>query len=176
MTKPYEGKILVVDDDPDIRRVLQDRLETLGFHVVTAQNGQEALERFGQEEPDLVFLDLQMPLMNGIQLLRKLKGHPGLAIIVITAFGTIEKAVEAMREGAFDFITKPFSPGHIEAVLGKALERSALKQENVYLQERIDAPYREILGESPKIKEAIDTAKRAARTSSTVLLTGESGT
>ncbi|HZR45057.1 MAG TPA: sigma-54 dependent transcriptional regulator [Candidatus Manganitrophaceae bacterium] len=176
MKKGYRGKILVVDDDPDIRRVLQDRMETLGFQVVTAENGQEALEKVGREEPDLVFLDLQMPLMNGIQVLRRLKEHPELTVIIITAFGTVEKAVEAMKEGAFDFITKPFSPDHLDVVLKKALERRALKEENVYLHEEMDAPYREIRGESPKIREAIEMAKRVAQTPSTVLLTGESGT
>src|SRR5574341_2557823 len=105
-----KAKILVVDDDPDIRKILQDRLEALRYLVVTAENGREALEKLPQEEPDLMFLDLQMPGMDGIEVLRKLKDYADLPIIIITAFGTIEKAVQAMKEGAFDFITKPFSP------------------------------------------------------------------
>ena len=174
--KPLKEKILVVDDDPDIRRILHDRLESLGYRIVTAQNGQEALEKVAQEEPDLMFLDLQMPQMDGMQVLKRLKDHSELPVIVITAFGTIEKAVEAMKEGAFDFITKPFTPDHLDLVIKKALECRALKQENLYLQGEVNAPYLEILGESPKMKEAIETVQKVAATSSTVLLLGESGT
>lgn len=176
MTKPCRGKVLVVDDDPDIRRVLTDRMENVGFYVVTATNGQEALEKIPREEPDIIFLDLQMPLVNGIQVLKRLKEYPDSTVIVITAFGTIEKAVEAMKEGAFDFITKPFSPDHIDVVLKKALERRTLKQQNDYLHQEIDAPHRELLGSSPKVKKAIDIARQVASTPSTVLITGESGT
>src|SRR3989304_2366997 len=100
------AKIPVVDDDPDIRKILQDRLEALEYRVVTAENGRDALEKVAQEDPDLMFLDLQMPAMDGVQVLKKLKDYSDLAVIIITAFGTIEKAVEAMKEGAFDFITK----------------------------------------------------------------------
>jgi DNA-binding NtrC family response regulator len=171
-----KAKILVVDDDPDIRKILQDRLEALEYRVVTAENGQEALEKVAQEDPDLVFLDLQMPGMDGVQVLKKLKDYSNLAVIMLTAFGTIEKAVEAMKEGAFDFITKPFSPDHLDVVIKKALECAALRQENRYLQEEVNAPYPEIVGASPRLKEAIQVAKKVAATSSTVLLLGESGT
>ncbi len=174
--KSLNAKILVVDDDPDIRKILQDRLEALGHRVVTAENGQEALERVPQEEPDLMFLDLQMPRMSGMQVLKKIKDHSELAVIIITAFGTIEKAVEAMKEGAFDFITKPFSPDHLDIVINKALECRAIKQENRYLQGEVNAPYLEILGESPTLREAVETARTVAATPSTVLLLGESGT
>jgi DNA-binding NtrC family response regulator len=171
-----KAKILVVDDDPDIRKILQDRLEALRYLVVTAENGREALETLAHEEPDLMFLDLQMPGMDGIEVLRKLKDHTDLPVIIITAFGTIEKAVQAMKEGAFDFITKPFSPDHLDLVIRKALERTALKQENRYLQGEVDATYPEIVGTSPRLKEAIQVAQQVAATSSTVLLLGESGT
>ncbi|MEW6682465.1 MAG: sigma-54 dependent transcriptional regulator [Nitrospirota bacterium] len=169
-------KILVVDDDPDIRKILQDRLEALRYLVVTAENGRKALEKLPQEEPDLMFLDLQMPGMDGIEVLRKLKDHADLPIIIITAFGTIEKAVEAMKEGAFDFITKPFSPDHLEIVIKKALERTALKEENRYLQGAVNSTFPEIVGTSPRLKAAIQVAQQVAATSSTVLLLGESGT
>ena len=174
--KFFKDKILVVDDDPDIRKVLQDRLEALGFQVVLAINGLEALEKISQEEPELMFLDLQMPEMTGFQVLKKLKNRSSPLVIVVTAFGSIDKAVEAMKEGAFDFITKPFSPGHLDVVTMKAMESKALKQENVYLQEEINAPYLEILGESQAIKEVIEMVRKVAMTSSTALLSGESGT
>jgi len=169
-------KILIVDDDPDIRKILYDRLDSLGYNVVTAENGQEALDKVAQEEPDLMFLDLQLPQMNGLQVLRRLKEYPELAVIIITAFGTIEKAVEAMKEGAFDFITKPFSPDHLDLVIKKALECRSLRQENLYLRGELNAPFLEILGESPKMKGVMETARKVAATSSTVLLLGESGT
>jgi DNA-binding NtrC family response regulator len=170
-----KATIMVVDDDPDIRLILEDRLEALNYWVVTATNGGEALEKIAQEEPDLLFLDLQMPGMDGMQVLRKLKGHSDLAIIIITAFGTIEKAVEAIKEGAFDFITKPFSPEHLDLVIKKALERKALRQENLYLKSEMNAAAVEIVGKNAKLQNAIEIAKKVAATSSTVLLLGESG-
>jgi len=174
--KPVKEKILVVDDDPDIRSILQDRLESLGYHVISAPDGQEALVKIAREEPDLVFLDLQMPQMSGLQVLKNLNDHPDLPVIVITAFGSIENAVEAMRQGAFDFITKPFAPDHLDIVTRKALERRALVQENRYLQGEVNASYPDILGESPTLKEAIETARKVAKTTTTILLLGESGT
>ncbi len=173
--KWIKEKILVVDDDPDIRSILQDRLESLGHQVVTAVNGKEALERISQMEPGIMFLDLQMPELNGIQVLKKLKGRSLPQVIVITAFGSIDKAVEAMREGAFDFVTKPFSPDHLDLVIMKALEARSLKQENLYLQEEINAPYLEILGESQAIRKVIAESRKVSNSSSTVLLMGETG-
>jgi DNA-binding NtrC family response regulator len=174
--KPVKEKILVVDDDPDIRSILQDRLESLGYQVISAPDGQEALAKIAKEEPDLVFLDLQMPQMPGLQVLKNLHDHPDLPVIVITAFGSIENAVAAMRQGAFDFITKPFAPDHLDIVTRKALERRALVQENRYLQSEVNASYPDILGESPTLKEAVETARKVAKTTSTILLLGESGT
>ena len=170
-----KATIMVVDDDPDIRLILEDRLEALNYRVETAANGGEALDKVAEAEPDLMFLDLQMPGMDGFQVLRKLKDHSDLAIIIITAFGTIEKAVEAIKEGAFDFITKPFSPEHLDLVIKKALECKALRQENFYLKSEINAAAVEIVGKNPKLQNAIEIAKKVAATSSTVLLLGESG-
>ncbi|MFQ5779423.1 MAG: sigma-54-dependent transcriptional regulator [Nitrospiria bacterium] len=173
--RTLQEKILIVDDDVDIRTILKDRLETLGYRVVTAENGQEALQLVILEEPDLMFLDLQMPELDGMQVLKRLKDHSDLMVIIITAFGTIEKSVEAMKEGAFDFIAKPFSPDHLDVVIKKALVCRALKRQNIYLQGEVNAPYLEILGESATLKKTIETAQRVAGTSSTVLLLGESG-
>ncbi len=174
--KSFKEKILVVDDDPDIRQILCDRIQALGYQVVTAVNGIEALEKVTREEPDLIFLDLQMPQLSGMQVLKKVREHSDLPVVIISAFGTIEKAVEAMKEGAFDFITKPFCPDHIEIVIKKALDCRALKQENIYLKAEVNAPYLEIVGESARLKETIEIAQRVAVTTSTVLLLGESGT
>ncbi|MEK7306105.1 MAG: sigma-54 dependent transcriptional regulator [Nitrospirota bacterium] len=174
--RSFKEKILVVDDDPDIRQILCDRIQALGYHVATAENGLEALEKVTQEEPDLIFLDLQMPQLGGMQVLKKVRERSELPVIIISAFGTIEKAVEAMKEGAFDFIAKPFCPDHIEVVIKKALECRALRQENQYLKGVVNAPYLEIVGDSARLKQTIEIAQRAAATPSTILLLGESGT
>ncbi len=113
--------IMVVDDDPDIRQILEDRLAAKNYRVVTAANGQEALDMVGQETPALMLLDLQMPVMDGMQVLRKLKGRFGFAVVIITAFGSRDRALEATREGAFDFVTKPFSFEDLDHVISKAL-------------------------------------------------------
>ncbi len=172
----HSEKILVVDDNPDILKILEDRIESLGYRVVTARDGEQALERVADEEPDLVFLDIQIPKIDGMAVLKSLRSQAtDLPIIIITAFGTIEKAVEAMKEGAYDFVTKPFSSEYIQIVIKKALEARTLKQENRYLLEAVNAPYQEVLGESQKIKRAIEIARKAAESPATVLLLGESG-
>lgn len=175
--RPLRERILVVDDDPDIRTIIIDRLEILGYQSAAAKNGEEALKTIAQQEPDCVILDLQMPRVGGMEVIRRLqKDNPHLPIIVITAFGTIEKAVEAMKEGAFDFVTKPFSPEHLDIVIKKALDCRALKQDYCYLQSVFNASFPGIIGESHKINEAIAIAQKVAPASSTVLLLGESGT
>jgi DNA-binding NtrC family response regulator len=113
--------IMVVDDDPDIRQILEDRLVAKNYRVVTASNGQEALDMVDEEQPALMLLDLHMPVMDGMQVLRKLNGRSGFAVIIITAFGTRDRALEATREGAFDFVTKPFSFEDLDHVINKAL-------------------------------------------------------
>src|SRR3972149_875574 len=168
--------ILLVDDDEDIRTIIKDRLEKLGYHVMTAGNGQEALRAIDSHEPDVLILDLQMPIMDGMEVIRRLKDNPQLPIIVLTAFGTIENAVAAMKAGAFDFVTKPFTPDHLDIVIKKALDYRALRRNNLYLQGEIDASFPGIIGESQKIREAMEMAQKVAVTSSTVLLLGESGT
>ncbi len=168
--------ILLVDDDDDIRTIIKDRLEKLGYRVMTAGNGQEALRSIESQEPDIVILDLQMPKMDGMEVIRRLHDKPHIPIIVLTAFGTIEKAVEAMKAGAFDFVTKPFTPDHLDVVINKALDYRALRRNNIYLQGEIDASYQGIIGDSQKIRDAMEIAKKVAGTSSTVLLMGGSGT
>src|SRR3990172_2518695 len=167
--------VLLVDDDDDIRTIIKDRLENLGYHVMTAGNGQEALRAIDSHEPDIMILDLQMPIMYGMEVISRLKDNPQLPIIVLTAFGTIENAVAAMKAGAFDFVTKPFTPDHLDIVIKKALDYRALRRNNLYLQGEIDASFPGIIGESQKIREAMDMAQKVAITSSTVLLLGGSG-
>lgn len=122
--------ILVVEDDADIAVVLQDRLQGLGHRVMTAADGQAALDVLQDVTPGLLFLDIELPKLNGIEVLKRVrKMWPDLPAVVMTAFGTIQLAVEAMKEGATDFITKPFSAAQIDAVVAQALERKALSGE-----------------------------------------------
>lgn len=180
MTLPmdvFAGTILVVDDDPDIREVLRDRLESLGYRVLPASNGKEGLELLEKQNPHMVLLDVEMPGMNGLQVLREIrkKGYD-LTVVMVTAYGTIERAVQAMKEGAYDFIPKPFEPDHIALIVEKALERERLRRGVDLLTEEVGERYRMVTGNTPKMLHAIDLAKKAARSTSTVLLLGESGT
>ena len=170
-------RVLIVDDDPASRRLLEVRLRPLECDVATAVNGEQGLSAIRQDAPDLILLDLQMPKMGGIEVLRVLRNEGiGIPTLVITAHGSIETAVEAMKEGAFDFITKPIDANHFDIVVRKALEREGLKRELELFSEEADKRYRLILGKSEKMKEAVDTARKAAASNATVLLLGESGT
>jgi two-component system, NtrC family, response regulator AtoC len=171
------NRVLVVDDDAASRRLLDVRLRALDCQVTMAADGQEGLRAISRDQPDLVLLDLQMPRMNGMEVLRKLR-HDGLVVpvIVITAHGTIETAVEAMKEGADDFITKPVDAKHFDIVVRKVLEREGLKRELELLSEDAAKRYCLVVGKSEKMKEAVDTARKAAASKATVLLLGESGT
>src|SRR5215510_3167976 len=175
--KTLSGTILVADDAVDIREILSETLHSLGSRVITAANGQECLDKADKEAPELVLLDIEMPVKNGLEVLKELrqKGRDTTAI-VITAYGTIERAVQAMKEGAFDFITKPFDLDHIALVVEKALERERLKRGLERFTEEAGQRYRLIGGESLKMKLAMEIAKKAAASKSTVLLLGESGT
>jgi len=175
--KALSGTILVADDDPDIRDILRDTLKSLGARVVTAANGQECLDTVSKESPELVLLDIEMPVKSGLDVLKELRQtRNDVMVIMITAYGTIERAVQAMKEGAFDFITKPFELDHIAIVVEKALDRERLKRGFERVAEEAGERYRLIGGESHKMSQAIETAKKAAASKSTVLLLGESGT
>jgi DNA-binding NtrC family response regulator len=170
-------KILIADDEPSNRRILAQELVHKGFGVDTARGGREALTKIESAPPDLVILDYMMPDMSGLDVLKELrtKGND-TPVIVLTAYGSVERAVEVMKAGAYDFITRPFEPDHIELVLRKAIERRALMREVEVLSEESRDRYHLIVGESPRMKLAVDMARKAAASNSTVLLLGESGT
>jgi DNA-binding NtrC family response regulator len=171
------NRVLIVDDDPASRRLLAVRLRPLECDVATAENGEQALSAIRKDPPDLVLLDLQMPKMGGIDVLRTLRKEGiAISIIVITAHGSIETAVEAMKEGAYDFITKPVDANHFDIVVRKALEREGLKRELELFSEDADRRYRLIVGKSEAMNLAVETARKAAASKATVLLLGESGT
>src|SRR5262245_8709984 len=130
------ARILVVDDDRDVLRLLTYRLEQLGFHVDESADGAEALKRIETESFDLMLLDLRLPTKSGVEVLKRVKQlSPDTIVVVMTAYASVEKAVEAMREGAFDFLTKPLTPGHLELVVQKAFERQALLRSQRLLHE-----------------------------------------
>jgi DNA-binding NtrC family response regulator len=171
------ARVLIVDDDAASRRLLEVRLRPLECDVATAGNGEQALTAIRKDVPDLVLLDLQMPKVGGIEVLRALrKEQISVPVIVITAHGSIETAVEAMKEGAYDFITKPVDASHFDIVVRKLLEREGLKRELELFSEDADKRHRLVVGKSDKMNEAIEIAKKAATSKATVLLLGESGT
>src|SRR5262247_1766307 len=171
----FAGNILIVDDDTDIRDVLGDRLESLGYRVLAAETAKTGLELLERQNPQLVLLDIEMPDMNGIDMLREIrKREHDITVVMITAYGTIERAVRAMKEGAYDFIPKPFEPDHVALIVAKALERERLKREVELLSEEVDGQHRMVVGKSLPIKNAVETAKKAAASRSTILLLGES--
>ena len=173
----FDETILVVDDDPDIREILKDRLESMRYRVLEAGDGAEGLEIIEKQSPRLVFLDIEMPGMDGLKVLEEIRRRElDATVVMITAYATIERAVRAMRDGAYDFIPKPFEPEHIALTVKKALERERLKREVTVLSEQVSDRYRLVTAKSGKMLQAIDTAKKAAASRTTVLLLGESGT
>jgi DNA-binding NtrC family response regulator len=170
-------KILVVDDESSNRKILGQELTHKGYVVETATDGSEALRKAEFSRPDLIIIDYMMPGLSGLDVLKQLrKREDDTPVVMITAYGTVERAVEAMKEGAYDFITRPFEPDHIALVVQKALERQTLKREVQVLSEEVGQRYRLIIGASPKMKQVVELAKKAANSNATVLLLGESGT
>jgi DNA-binding NtrC family response regulator len=171
------ARILIVDDDPDIREILADRLKAKDHEIVEAGDGLQAIELAARELPDLMLLDLDLPGLDGFGVLDRLRQESSApTVVVITAFASIEKAVDAMRRGAYDFIPKPFNPGHIEIVVRKALERAELRDENRALRASATTGERRLVGSSDPMEKLAATARKAAESKSTVLLLGESGT
>jgi DNA-binding NtrC family response regulator len=169
--------ILIVDDEPLNLDLLDQELAELGYTVEKAGSGKAALEALVATPADLVLVDYQMPGMNGIEALGAIKkNYPALPVIIITAYGTIERAVEAIKCGADDFITKPFDPDHLAVVVRKALEQARLKAEVEALTRELAGRYHLITGKSEPMLRAVADARKAAAGKTTVLLLGESGT
>ena len=172
-------RILVVDDDESLRWVTQAQLQQSGYEVNAAANGNEGLESIQRTPPDLVITDLKMPGMSGLELLKKIRAdYPEILVIVVTAFGTVETAVEAMKGGAYDYITKPVNMDELRLIVSRGLEHLDLKEEVRLLRSNLDEKYgfENILGRSKSLLYVLDMASRAARATSTVLIRGETGT
>ncbi len=171
------NKILIVDDEPFNVDILAEELTDKGYVIETSNDGAVALKKVETSRPDLILLDYMMPDMSGLDVLKELrrKGND-IPVVMITAHGTIDRAVHAMKEGAYDFITRPFEPDHIVLVVEKALERERLKRGVEMLSEEVAQRYRLVIGESAKMNHTADLARKAASSKATVLLLGESGT
>ena len=176
-----DGKsILIVDDEANIRRVLDAVFSKDGYRVLTAENGKKALDIISTEpDLDVLLCDLIMPDLNGIEVLKSAREiNPFLSVVMITAHGTIKTAVDAMRFGAFDYITKPFDMDEIKLIVKNALERRRLLAENTELKQELRSRYKfdEIVGSSGKMHDVYKVIERVANSNATVLVRGESGT
>jgi DNA-binding NtrC family response regulator len=171
------NKILIVDDEPFNLDLLEQELADLGYSSERAGDGKQALEKIDKLNPDLVLLDYRMPEMNGIDVLREIRQRKkNLPVIMITAYGTIDVAVEAVKAGADDFVTKPFDSEHLAVVVKKALERSELKQDVEFFADELGGRNQLVAGNSQAMLTLVAAARKAAASKSTVLLLGESGT
>ncbi|NOX97199.1 MAG: sigma-54-dependent Fis family transcriptional regulator [Nitrospirae bacterium] len=174
-----EEQILVVDDDSLIRKSLYESLRLEGYEVATASDGAEAEEKLKTTLCQIVIADVKMPTMDGVELLRRIKkNHPETAVILITGFGSIESAVEAMKQGAADYITKPIVDDEIKLTIRRILEHRRLKEENKYLKKELSGRYQfhNLIGQDRRMQEIYTMIETVAETEATILIRGESGT
>ena len=174
-----KAKILLIDDDTSLRRVLEYNLQEEGYEVQAAASGEEGLRLFEQLRPDLVVTDMKMTGIDGLKVLNSIKeSSPDTLVIIITAFGTVDVAVEAMKAGAFDYITKPFNREALKLTVKKALQFSGMAEENKRLKDalRDKADFRSIVGSSLEMERVFTMVRKVADTEASVFITGESGT
>jgi two-component system nitrogen regulation response regulator NtrX len=168
-------RILVVDDEAEIRRSVRMILEYEGYEVLEAATGPDGVSMAERDAPDLVFLDIKMPGMDGLEALQRIKAsNDGLPVVIISGHGTVSTAVEATKAGAFDFIEKPLTTERVLVTIRNALDRSRLADENRSLRRAVEVRH-QMVGESPALRQVWDAIRRASPTNATVLLLGESG-
>jgi len=171
--------ILIVDDEKNYLIVLKELLSEENYEVVTAENAPQALEIFKESDFDLVLTDMKMPNMDGIELLENIRAvNSEIPVIVMTAYATVEKAVKAMKKGAFDYVTKPFQNEELKITVRKAIDLYKLKRENLNLRHEVSRKYQfgNIIGKSPAMLKLYEMIEKVADTKATVLITGETGT
>jgi len=177
-TRQEKASILVVEDEAKMRRLLELQLGEEGFAVHSAADAEAGLQLLVREKPDLVVTDLRLPGMSGLEFLQAVKRvNAALPVVVMTAYGTVESAVEAMKDGASDYVTKPFSLAELVLVIRKELDSHRLREENRSLREALGRRYAydNIVAQSDKMQAVLALVERVAPTNSTVLLGGESG-
>ena len=173
---PGVGSVLVIDDEPVLQDVLKALLEGNGFDYHPATTAADGMRVLREEDVDVVLLDLMLPDGNGLELLPHVKAHdPHLPVIMITAYSSIESAIEAMRQGAFHYVPKPFKNEEVLHLVRRATERRRLQVENLLLRSRLDG-MGEIVGKSRPMYEVFELMRRAAPARSNILIVGESGT
>jgi len=174
-----EERVLVVDDEPGMKEFLKIMLEKMGYQADAADSGEDAIKRLEQGKYKLVICDLKMPRISGMEVLRRSKEvNPEVPVIMITAFGTAESAVEAMKLGAYDYISKPFKVDEIQLVINKALEKARLLEENIQLKRELKNKYgfHQLIGLSEPMRKIYEIIRQTAPTKSNILISGESGT
>ena len=172
-------KILVADDEKSMREFLEIMLKKEGYRVSLASNGEEVLKLLEKDVVDLVLLDIRMPKMDGIAALKKIKALSAeTVVIMITAYASADTAIKAMKEGAYDYITKPFKIEEIKLIIKNALEKKSLQKENILLKKAVLDRYHfdNIIGQSPKMQALYDLLEKVSPTKTNILITGESGT
>jgi DNA-binding NtrC family response regulator len=173
------SRILVVDDEEIMRDSLHAWLQEDGFHVETLGDGKRALETVRRQVYDAILLDLKLPDMDGLEILKECKKYqPNTPVLIITAYGSVDSAIEAMKQGASDYITKPFNPEEVSLALHHIVDDLAIRRENIYLKLKLEKSYdhRGIISKSHKMERIFDLISNIADTRSTVLIQGESGT
>ncbi len=174
-----QGSILIVDDEFSVRDSLYSWFKKDGYRVATAENADDALRKLEESKPDVILLDIKMPGMDGVELQERIhKIDAELPVIMLTAFASVETAVKALKQGAFDYVTKPIDPDELSHLVRRALEQRHLKDENVQLKETIEeiATVETIVGDSPQMQKVLELVKTVAQTDATVMIRGESGT
>ncbi len=174
-----KGKILIVDDEKIVRESLFHWFEDDNYEVDTAEDGETALQKYEKDKYDLLLVDMKMPGMSGLDLLSKIKEiDKDALIILITAFASVPTAITALKNGAFDYVTKPVDPDELAHLVNKALEQRALKIENIQLKENIDEIIKpdNLIGESFQMKKVYELVQSVAGTDTTIIIRGESGT
>ncbi len=180
--KTQTKRILVIDDEENMRHMLKTMLNRYGYATTTAQDGAEGLAKLADGQFDFILCDIKMPQMNGMEFLKAGRGRlHATTVIMMSAYGSIDMAIEAMKLGAYDFVSKPFKNEEIRLTIKKAEERERLKKENIELKDRIlrvggSLSFGNMVGRSPAIQTVFSMALKVARFDSTVLITGESGT
>ncbi len=170
-------RVLVVDDEPKMQRVLEIMLHKMGHEVLLAGDGQAALALAQREAVDLVMTDLRMPGMDGIALLTALRAHGvNVPVILLTAYGTVESAVAAMKQGAYDYILRPFDVEAVEVVVTRALAEERVQRENQFLREEVEKGWGEFIGRSAAMQQQYELIRQVAGSTTSVLITGETGT
>ncbi|MBW7995823.1 MAG: sigma-54-dependent Fis family transcriptional regulator [Candidatus Glassbacteria bacterium] len=179
MKKSENYRILVVDDEFSVRDSLYNWFREDGYEVETAENAQEALKKFQEKSFDIALLDIKMPGIDGIELQKRINSIAGdTIIIIITAFASVRTAVQALKEGAFDYITKPFDPDELSHLIKNACNQRKLKAANIQLKEQLQelAGFEDIIGESPAMQQVFELVDTVSKTDSNVMIRGDSGT